>query len=152
MDATERLLAIEDIRQLKARYFRLLDAQDWSAYLSLFALDAVMDMRDVLRDPLSGEPPRDELYLVGLAAIEAFVLGGVSGGRTVHLGHMAEIDITSAATASAIWVLEDYGRWPQRSSVRRLHGLGHLYDDYERIDGRWLIKRTRMTRMMVDTE
>jgi len=38
-------LPSEDIRQLKTRYFRYLDAKDWVGFETLFAPDAVMDFR-----------------------------------------------------------------------------------------------------------
>jgi hypothetical protein len=34
---------IEEIRKLKARYFRFLDAQDWDNYAQIFAPDVVFD-------------------------------------------------------------------------------------------------------------
>ena len=34
---------IEQIKKLKARYFRALDAQDWELYASVFAPDVVVD-------------------------------------------------------------------------------------------------------------
>ncbi len=34
---------IEEIKKLKARYFRALDAQDWELYASVFAPDVVVD-------------------------------------------------------------------------------------------------------------
>ena len=36
---------IEAIRQLKARYFRALDAKDWELYTSVFTADLVVDNR-----------------------------------------------------------------------------------------------------------
>lgn len=45
MDATAKLWAIEQIKQLKARYFRSMDTKDWATLEGVFALDAVMDMR-----------------------------------------------------------------------------------------------------------
>ena len=36
-----RLLAIEEIKQLKARYFRFLDTKDWAGLTTVFTPDAV---------------------------------------------------------------------------------------------------------------
>ena len=44
MDDIERLVAVEEIRQLKARYFRCMDTKDWAGLTDVFAPDAVMDM------------------------------------------------------------------------------------------------------------
>jgi hypothetical protein len=52
MDALARLLTIEDIKAVKARYCRLLDTKDWVGFAALFIDDAVMD---VSQD--TGNPP-----------------------------------------------------------------------------------------------
>ena len=61
MDAVERLAAIEDIRRLKARYFRCVDEKDWAQLAALFAPDAVFDHSrgGSIRNPWTGawEPP-----------------------------------------------------------------------------------------------
>ena len=44
MDAAEQLLAIEDIKQLKARYFRCMDTKDWDGFAAVFAPNAVLDV------------------------------------------------------------------------------------------------------------
>jgi hypothetical protein len=44
MTPTDKLLAIEEIRLLKARYFRFLDSHDWVGFRSIFADDAVFEM------------------------------------------------------------------------------------------------------------
>jgi hypothetical protein len=43
IDALARLNAIEDIKQLKARYFRLMDTRDWQGMALTFSRDAVWD-------------------------------------------------------------------------------------------------------------
>ena len=44
MDAAEELLAIEQIKQLKARYFRCMDTKDWDGLRAVFAPNAVLDV------------------------------------------------------------------------------------------------------------
>ena len=39
----EDLTAIEEIRSLKARYFRYMDTMDWESFAELFSADATMD-------------------------------------------------------------------------------------------------------------
>ena len=43
MNDIARLIAIEEIRQLKARYFRLMDTRDFDAMACVFCRDAVFD-------------------------------------------------------------------------------------------------------------
>ena len=50
MDTVERLEAIEEIKQLKARYFRCMDTKDWHGFTTVFAPDARMDVRALPRD------------------------------------------------------------------------------------------------------
>ena len=46
-DDTDRLqdiLDVEEIKQLKARYFRTLDTRAWEEFAQVFARDAVMEV------------------------------------------------------------------------------------------------------------
>ena len=43
MTEIEALAAIEQIKQLKARYIRFMDTKDWAGYESVFAPDVVFD-------------------------------------------------------------------------------------------------------------
>ena len=56
MQTPERLLAVEQIRQLKARYFRLLDTKRWDEFEALFSADAVFDMREAAGGPRDEYP------------------------------------------------------------------------------------------------
>jgi hypothetical protein len=40
MDDVRRLLAMEEIKQLKARYYRCMDTKDWQGLAKVFAPDA----------------------------------------------------------------------------------------------------------------
>ena len=44
MDPIERLTAIEEIKQLKARYFRCMDMKDWDGQVTVFAPDVEVDV------------------------------------------------------------------------------------------------------------
>ncbi len=108
VDTGERLVAIEDIKRLKARYFRCMDTKDWAGFERVFSADAVMDMRGEMRDGTT----EGEGLTTGAAAIAAFVRGAVDSVTTVHHGHMPEIDITGPDRATGIWAMEDMLRWP----------------------------------------
>ena len=43
MDAVDELSAIEQIKKLKARYFRCMDTKDWDGFQAVFAPGATMD-------------------------------------------------------------------------------------------------------------
>jgi hypothetical protein len=147
MEPVERLMATEEIKQLKARYFRCMDTKDWAGFEQVFAADAVMDMSSEMRDQTTrGGITR------GAAQIAAMVRAVVGPVVTVHHGHMSEIDITSPTTASGVWAMEDKLRWPEGSPVRTMHGYGHYHETYERTDDGWRIKTITLTRLRVDTE
>ena len=50
MEPLERLLAIEEIKQTKARYFRFIDTKDRDGLASVFSRDAVLDHTDAEMD------------------------------------------------------------------------------------------------------
>ena len=41
----DKLLAIEEIKQLKARYFRFVDSHDWAEVLSVLQSRSIEDLR-----------------------------------------------------------------------------------------------------------
>lgn len=148
MDDLERLVAIEEIKQLKARYFRCLDTKDWDGFAAVFTSDAVMDMRGEMRDRTT----EGIGLIVGAREIAAFVRGAVHDVSTVHHGHMPEIEITGDASATGVWAMEDKLWWPEGAPLRTMHGYGHYHEEYVRTDAGWRIAKTTLTRLRVDVE
>ena len=142
MDAVAKLLAIEEIRQLKARYFRCMDTKDWAGLADVFAPDAVLDHRKAEMDHT----------VTGAQAIAASIEGAVREVTTVHHGHMSEIEILSATTARGIWAMEDKLWWPEGSPIKTIHGYGHYHEEYRQVDGEWKISLNRLTRLRFDLE
>lgn len=155
MDALQRLLAIEEIGQLKARYWRCMDTRDWDGLERVFAPDAVFDLREVdsVRHPLTGEwnPPYsgEEAVHRGHAAVLKMIRDAVTPLVTVHHGHMGEIEITSDTTARAIWAMEDLIHSAPGEAKVFMHGFGHYHDTYIRLDHGWAIQTTRITRLFL---
>jgi uncharacterized protein (TIGR02246 family) len=135
-DALQRLLDIEAIRQLKARYFRFLDTKDWDAFASLFTDDAYMEADGVVQE--------------GRAAIRGFLPKVLDGVVTTHHGHTSEIAITGRDTATGIWAMFDYLTWPGDGPPKGLQGYGHYHEEYVRENGAWRIRRLVLTRLRVD--
>src|SRR6476619_5957076 len=124
-----RLLDIEEIKQLKARYFRALDTRDWDLFGQVFAREAVLEV------------PEADVTQNGREAIVTFVSGALTGARTVHHGHMPEIELTGPETARGTWAMFDYVEWPASESGDRvgLQGYRHYIEGYRREDGQWRI-------------
>jgi uncharacterized protein (TIGR02246 family) len=127
---------VEAIKQLKARYFRTMDTKDWAGMRRTFTDDVVVDTT------ASGGG-----IVTGADAFVEFLQATLDGAVTVHHGHMPEIDVTTPATASGIWALQDVIVWPDGT---RLHGYGHYHETYARVDGEWRIASLTLTRLHMD--
>lgn len=136
----QNLLDIEEIKRLKARYFRALDTKDWDEWGQVFARDAVLEV------------PEADVLRRGREDIVASVSAALTGARTVHHGHMPEIEITGPDSARGIWAMFDYVEWLPRESGERvgLLGFGHYHEEYVREDGAWRIAKTHLSRLRVD--
>ena len=139
-DLLRRLLDIEEIKRLKARYFRTLDYKDWDGFARVFARDGVLEV------------PEADIVARGREAIVAAVSAPLTDARTVHHGHMPEIEITGPDTARGTWAMFDYVEWPRPDSGERvgITGYGHYLEEYIREDGEWRIARTHLARLRVD--
>jgi hypothetical protein len=143
MTDVERFLAIEEIKQLKARYFRCVDTKDWDGFAALFAPDATVDYT-----PPGGNPK--DWSMSGEANITSFVRKALEGAVTVHHGHMPEVEIISSTGARGIFAMEDLIWWPEGRRHKTLHGWGHYQETYGKIGGKWVIKTLRLTRLRLE--
>lgn len=152
MDAIERLLAIEEIKQLKGRYFRFMDLKDWEALRTIFCDDAVFDARASLSIDGRGTQGRaaesNEWIYRGGDNIVAFIKAAIGGAWTVHHGHCHEIEIVARDEASGVIAMEDQ-IWDETGLVLSLHGCGHYHETYRYILGGWRILTSRITRLQV---
>jgi len=132
---SKALEEIEQIKKLKARYFRLMDMKLWEEWGEVFAEDATV-------------------HVVTMAGIEVFWEGRqqivtnnssiLNDVITVHHGHMPEIEMTGAATATGIWAMSDYLVFPNGTF---LNGYGHYHEEYVKENGQWRIKSLSLTRL-----
>ena len=128
---------VEAIRQLKARYFRLMDTKQWDAWRQCFTEDAVLQTL-----------PNPEEKFVGRDEIVSRVSELLADSVTVHHGHMPEIEITGPDTATGIWAMYDQVDMPALT----LRGFGHYHDVYSKQAGGWRIRHSRLTRLRLDIE
>ncbi len=129
----DALAAIEQIEQLKARYFRLMDTKQWDAMRAVFAKDAK------LVDEESDSKWRGRDAIVdGIALV-------LAKARTVHHGHMPEIVLTGPNEARGVWAMNDWVDTPAFT----LDGWGHYHERYVFEDGAWRIADERISRLRV---
>jgi hypothetical protein len=132
----EELVEIEMIKQLKARYCRYLDTKEWAAWRTIFADDFLGDTSQAGGKVIEGA---DEFV--------AFTRKSLRNQATVHQVHAPEIEMTSTTTARGIWALEDVVRFGPGVNLR---GYGHYEETYEKVDGQWRIKSSKLTRLRED--
>lgn len=140
---TDTEAALEAIRGLKARYFRLLDQKRWDEWADLFTDDVVVDNSD---DGVA-EPVR------GSEAFVEMVSSALEGVATIHHGHMPEIGLDSDTKASGIWAMEDHLYWPPEAGGATMWGTG-WYEETYRLgsDGQWRIATLKLRRNRVEMD
>src|SRR6185436_2286817 len=92
MSALDKLVAIEEIHQLKARYFRCVDTKDWDCWRAVFAPDFTIRNSAAVAQVRGPEGMIQLVHENGL----------FDRVKSVHHGHMPEIEILSLTTARGI--------------------------------------------------
>lgn len=143
MNDIERLIAIEAIKQVKAKYFWGLDHQDWDVW-----------RQDVWAPDGRLEVPEADVVVQPLDKVIEWVAASVKDQVSVHHGHMPIIDFTSDTSAKVIWAMEDRlyrsAEHPLEDGSTYLHGFGHYRETYVKLDTGWRIQSSRLTRLRVE--
>ena len=141
MDRLERLDAIEEIRLLKARYFRFMDTKQFNLLPALFAPD------------LQVLTPKGDVYLQGGEKFAESLRHSLENSVSVHQGFMSEIEIIDAQNATGVWAMQDVIEWETKHPVqgwKSITGYGHYHETYRKIDGAWRIATLTLTRLRLD--
>ncbi len=151
MAETERLAAIEAIRQLKARYWRGVDLGDGDLVRAVLAEDCELDYHGCCADPQSGVDYLPAMN-VTLHGRDQWRSDGMArfGIVSVHQGHQSDIAITGPDSATGIWAFTDRMFFPAGGAFSRLTGYGFYHETYIRVGGAWQIKTTRIARLRVE--
>jgi len=142
MNNTDVLIALEAIRQLKARYLRFVDTKQWDGFQALFCDDATMDISDDVPD----------LILTGSQVIRDAVSHSLAECLSVHQGFMPELDILSPTEARGLWAMQDKLQWTRDcgNGIRDLDGWGHYHETYRKVGDEWRIQTLKLTRLRLD--
>ena len=149
MTDLEKLLAIEEIRQLRPKYFRVIDAKQFDELEEIFTPDAVFDSREAVADPIKGQYPGFPVSPVSVgreAVVQGIIAGMPEALQSCHMGHTGEIEILSDTTAKGVIPFSDRLIIP---GVLATTGYGYYFDEYEKIDGKWRIKSAVLKRKRV---
>lgn len=144
MDPTpEQLADVEAIRQLKARYFRLMDQKRWDEMRDVFVDDVV------IRTP---DDTGDDSPVIGRDAFVDMISPMLERVITVHHGHMSEISV-DGDTAEGVWSMEDHLWWPPEVGLGHMWGVGWYEETYRRgDDGRWRIATMHLRRIRIESD
>lgn len=147
-DALQRLLDIEELKRLKYRYFRLMDAQDWPAFMELFTPDLEMNFAfpDEQFYPAGATITEEGWARVNREGLLNWLKSSTEGFTTVHYAHMPDIQISGPDTATGNWSMTDYTRWDASGDPTWYRSYGGHLEDYVRTPDGWRIKRTVFTR------
>jgi hypothetical protein len=129
------LVAIEEVRQLKARYCRAVDLKLWEEFADLFTDDLQIDFAETTSHPMS----KDQF----VESVRRHFTGAVS----VHHVHVPEIEIIDDTHARAICPMFDFVDAADGSGYESHTGWGHYTEEYRKVDGRWHISRTQLSRI-----
>ena len=129
------LIEKDQIKELKARYFRGLDTKNWELFAS------------TMSDDVKGRYSDGKLSFDGREPLVGFMQENLSIGTviTMHHGHHPEIQINENATeATGTWYLQDMVI--DLVGKTRLYGAAIYKDEYRKEDGEWKISHTGYSR------
>lgn len=144
MTEIERLLAIEAIKQVKAKYFYGFDHKDWDLWRNeVWAPEGRLEVPEFRSEPFA--PFEEVLRYASEAAADQV---------SVHHGHTPIIDFVSDDEAKVIWAMEDRlfrsKEHPLYDGSTWLHGWGHYHETYVRLPQGWRLLASRLTRLRVE--
>lgn len=135
MDALEALCALEEIKQLKARYFRFLDEKRWD------------DLRTVFTDDFKGlyQGPHPDVHYKNGDEIVTQMRELLNEATTVHHGHTPEIQLLSKSEAQGVWAMMDFVQFGEQC----FRGYGSYRDKYRKEKQQWRICETNLIRFHI---
>ncbi len=151
-DPIQEILDIEAIKQLKARYFRLLDGKEWDQFVEIFTEDVELlySVPEVQFVPPGSQTTPDGMARVRRDQLLSFLREGDQGIRTFHLCHMPEITIEGADSAVGRWRMTDCTQLHLEGGPQWFRGYGWYEDRYVRTAQGWQISRSVFTRFDMD--
>ncbi len=150
MNPLEKLIAIEEIKQCKARYWRAVDSKDFDLLRTVLAEDVVFDTSLVATDPVKGQHPLIPSSQEPSRSCEEIIANARKlmddNVQSAHMGHIPEITLTSDTTAKAYFPFEDRVLTHGKAAF---DGYGYYDDTFEKIDGHWKVKASKVYRYRV---
>ncbi|HIZ50987.1 MAG TPA: nuclear transport factor 2 family protein [Candidatus Pseudomonas excrementavium] len=132
----QELYDIEQIKQLKARYFRGIDTCNLELLRGVLAQDALITF----------DSPTYQFEINGMNEAMDFYASSFTNRRFgMHNGHTPEISV-NGDEAAGLWYLNDLFINLDEGTI--LHGSAIYEDRYIKVDGQWRILRTGYKRLL----
>lgn len=125
LDGIDKLLALEEIKRLKAQRDRAADTKDWALYESLHAPDHVSENGDYGRWTSAAE-----MIANTRLSMEHLI--------TLHHSHTPEIEFETPTKARCVWAMEGMSFWKQGEVDHWFQAFGHYFETCELREGRWV--------------
>jgi len=152
MEKIDVLSAIEDIKKVKAKYWRLIDLKEFDRLEEVFSQDAVFDAREATYDPVQGLIPGtsfSDVWQTQRGIIEGIKMAMPAEMQSVHMGHIPEITVESVDRAIAIFPFNDRIILPEKL---RFNGFGYYHEVYTKKANRWMIESSKIQRLLICVE
>lgn len=149
MSDIERLIAINEIREVMARYVRFADEKKFIELASLFTAEGTFTPHKVNGDVW--------MRMEGREAIAKIITESVGQALAIHHLFSHQTKILTPTTAHSVTSLEDWVIRPDDEILpsndtpfRTMHGFGHYHADFVKIAGTWYISKLVQTRLKMD--
>jgi hypothetical protein len=123
----DTLIALDEIKLLKARYCQCIDQKRWDEFATLFVDEA----------ELTTDREGKINTMRGRETIAATISRNLQSANTIHHASNPDIRFTSPTTAEGTWTAS------YTNETGPVTGHGHYIERYEKRDGTWLY--THMT-------
>lgn len=140
----EQLNDIEDIKQLKARYCRLIDQKKWDELQEALMADVTIEIAGA-----PGGADDTQRYTSARSFIDQLRVA-MDPLASVHQVHAPEIELLDSTNARGLWTVSDRLVFPDGSPLQLLQGWGVYHETYKKVSGQWRIASLRIERLLVE--
>tara|TARA_A100001037_G_scaffold299984_1_gene326658 strand:+ start:490 stop:930 length:441 start_codon:yes stop_codon:yes gene_type:complete len=139
----DKLREMEEIKQLKSRYFRLMDTKKFDDWSFCFTEDVKARYEGA---PRFSESMPTDIEIEGSGDLVNGVRSLLENAVSTHQGFMPELEILGDKKASGIWAMYDR----VLLSSCDFQGWGHYHEEYVKESSGWKIKSIHLTRLRVE--
>ncbi|HKC81698.1 MAG TPA: nuclear transport factor 2 family protein [Gemmatimonadaceae bacterium] len=150
MSDVERLVAINEIREVMARYARHADHKEFEDLAGLFTPDGTFTPHKVDGSVW--------MHMEGRDGIATTISESVGNAQVLHQLFSYETEVLSPTSATSVVSMADMLIRPEgeavasndNTSFKTMRGYGHYHGDFVKVDGRWYIKTLVQTRLKME--